>query len=630
MRANTLFNPLDDSQVKAIAAQMFAVDVGAGTRVIQQGDEGDFFYVAESGTFAYLKDGIQVGKATATKDQGVSFGELALLYGQPRAATVRCCRDGRLWAVDRQVFQAILRRGNRGKKEKLERFLSEVPTLAALSGEERSKLADAMTEHTFERGTEVMRQGEEGDAMFVVGSGHLDVLKRDAGGATRVASLQEGDVVGERALLTDQPRDATIRVTSNEAKLYRIDRYSFEVLLGPAKDALQERVRKYEKEEGRVGEGEGIDELVRVRDKAMREDREVAAIKADARKAASLRPRARVRFKDLRSVSVLGKGAFGTVRLVRDMGATGNNRLYALKSISKALVVKTGNYSVCLRQLYIIGDLAGQQRHVINEKRCMAALDSPHLVQLHATYKSRNNLYFLMDYCPGGELFSVLRKEGKFDENTARYYAASVVLAFEHMHSRDIIFRDLKPENLMLTSQGQLKLTDFGFAKVVPAEKGGRTFTLCGTPDYLAPEVIAGTGHGRGADWWTLGVLLFEMMVGHPPFYDSDPMRTYKKIAHAKVKYPHGLSRPARALIGELLEKSPSRRLGVITGGAMRVKQHKFFGKFDFGALASGSLKPPHVPTLRTADDTSNFDAQQETVPSVPYFDDGTGWDDEF
>ena len=127
----------------------------------------------------------------------------------------------------------------------------------------------------------------------------------------------------------------------------------------------------------------------------------------------------------------------------------------------------------------------------------------------HATYKDTHRLYFLLEVSLGGELFTVLRARQAFDEPTARFYAASVVLAFEYLHSRDIIYRDLKPENLMMTEEGFLRVTDFGFAKVIP---DGRTYTLCGTPDYLAPEIVSGKGHGKGVDWWTLGIFLFEML----------------------------------------------------------------------------------------------------------------------
>jgi serine/threonine protein kinase len=206
----------------------------------------------------------------------------------------------------------------------------------------------------------------------------------------------------------------------------------------------------------------------------------------------------------------------------------------------------------------------------------------------------------------GGELFSVLRAKTFFDEHTARFFAAGVVLAFEYMHSKGIIYRDLKPENLLLDARGYLKITDFGFAKKVGDQ---RTWTLCGTPDYLAPEVVSGQGHGRGVDWWTLGILIYEMLASYPPFYDGiirsslpflcfyhmnssssgwslilieDPMKTYAKIMHGQIAFPMHFSKQAVDLIRRLLHAKPTKRLGVLKGGARLVKDHLWFKGFDW------------------------------------------------
>jgi protein kinase A len=218
--------------------------------------------------------------------------------------------------------------------------------------------------------------------------------------------------------------------------------------------------------------------------------------------------------KDLKVIGTLGKGSFGHVQLVKHKKS---GMTYALKSVSKAQIVET-----C------------QQSHIISEKQTMAKLNSPFLIRLYATYKDKNQLYFLLEPSLGGELFTVLRKRKLFSDSVAAFYAASVVLGFEYMHSLDIVYRDLKPENLLLDKNGHLKITDFGFAKVLK----GRTWTLCGTPDYLAPEIVQMRGHGKGVDWWTLGILIFEMLASYPPFFDEDPMKTYSKILHNTPKFP--------------------------------------------------------------------------------------------
>jgi len=254
----------------------------------------------------------------------------------------------------------------------------------------------------------------------------------------------------------------------------------------------------------------------------------------------------------------------------------------------------------------------------------MIALKHPFCIKLFNTYKDKDRLYFLLEPVLGGELFTVLRSRETFSENTARFFAASVVMAFEYMHSKDIIYRDLKPENLLLDGQGYLKVTDFGFAKVI---QGGRTFTLCGTPDYLAPEIVAGKGHGKGVDWWTVGVLIYEMLAGYPPFYDEDPMKTYEKIMKGHVTYPSNFSKDAKAIISKLLEHQPTKRLGVVNGGAKLIKKEAWFNGFDWDKLYNRKLKPEIIPTIKGG--VENFEACE--APHIDqYLDDGTNWDAEF
>jgi serine/threonine protein kinase len=237
-------------------------------------------------------------------------------------------------------------------------------------------------------------------------------------------------------------------------------------------------------------------------------------------------------------------------------------------------------------------------------------------------------LFFLLDPVMGGELFSVLREKTLFDEDTARFFAASVVLAFEYMHTMNIIYRDLKPENLLLDNQGYLKVTDFGFAKDIG---DGRTWTLCGTPDYLAPEIVAGKGHGKGVDWWTLGIFIYEMLASYPPFYDEDPMKTYAKIMQGTINFPSHFSKEAVSIIKKLLQHKPTKRLGVVNGGAAEIKKHPWFKNFDWDALVNKKLKPNIVPKIKNALDTSNFDEYPDEAPVIEnYVDDGSNWDAEF
>ena len=206
---------------------------------------------------------------------------------------------------------------------------------------------------------------------------------------------------------------------------------------------------------------------------------------------------------------------------------------------------------------------------------------------------------------------------------------AGVVLAFEHLHERHIVYRDLKPENLLLTSQGHIKLTDMGLAKFVI----GKTYTTCGTPDYFAPELIASVGHTNAVDWWTLGILLFELLSGHPPFESSYPMQIYAKVMKGigKVQFPQKCQGSAEILIKGLLRKDPSERLAMRPGGARNIKESKFYENFDWSAMEKLQLEPPYKPIVKSRMDISNFTARREDMPkSLEYTDDGSGWDADF
>merc|ERR1711937_507945 len=189
-----------------------------------------------------------------------------------------------------------------------------------------------------------------------------------------------------------------------------------------------------------------------------------------------------------------------------------------------------------------------QVEHMLSEKAILEILDHPFIVQLGGSFHDRKFLYMLLEYVVGGEFFTHLRKAGRFDNSTAKFYAAQVAMIFDYLHRQNIIYRDLKPENLLLDNQGYIKITDFGFAKRVAF----KTYTLCGTPEYIAPEVLLNKGHGKGVDWWTLGILVYEMLAGQPPFVDDDPMGIYQQILAGKISFPRFFDRSAKSLIKKL------------------------------------------------------------------------------
>lgn len=201
----------------------------------------------------------------------------------------------------------------------------------------------------------------------------------------------------------------------------------------------------------------------------------------------------------------------------------------------------------------------------------------------------------------GGEIFRLLRQENLFPNDVALFYVTEIVLALEYLHRNKIAYRDLKPENLLVAGDGHLKITDFGFAKMIPT--GDRTFTLCGTPEYLAPEIIMSVGHNHGVDWWALGILIFEMLAGFPPFYDQNAYEVYRRITVGYFEYPAQVSINARRLIAGLLEQDLSKRLGCMVNGSQDVKQHTWFKGVDWSMVQQKKIQPPWVPELSSDTD---------------------------
>ncbi|EED15507.1 cAMP-dependent protein kinase catalytic subunit PkaC1 [Talaromyces stipitatus ATCC 10500] len=286
----------------------------------------------------------------------------------------------------------------------------------------------------------------------------------------------------------------------------------------------------------------------------------------------------------------LGTGSFGRVHLVQSRH---NHRFYAIKVLKKAQVVKMK-----------------QVEHTNDERRMLQRVKHPFLITLWGTFQDSKNLYMVMDFVEGGELFSLLRKSQRFPNPVAKFYAAEVTLALEYLHAQHIIYRDLKPENLLLDRHGHLKITDFGFAKEVP----DITWTLCGTPDYLAPEVVSSKGYNKSVDWWSLGILIFEMLCGFTPFWDSgSPVKIYENILRGKIKYPPYMHPDAVDLLSQLITPDLTKRLGNLHGGPEDVKNHPWFAEVTWDRLLRKDIDAPYVPPVRAGQgDASQFDKYPE------------------
>ncbi|XP_067212445.1 cGMP-dependent protein kinase, isozyme 2 forms cD5/T2 isoform X2 [Linepithema humile] len=517
------------------------------------------------------------GKYLSTLQHGKVLGELAILYNCKRTATITAATDCQLWAIDRQCFQTIMMRTGLSRQAEYTDFLKSVPIFKNLPEETLIKISDVLEETFYNNGDYIIRQGARGDTFFIISRGQVRVTIKqpDTTEEKYIRTLSKGDFFGEKALQGDDLRTANIIADDPEGvNCLVIDRETFNQLISSL-DEIRTRYR---------------DELVERR-RLNEEFRDV-------------------RLQDLRTIATLGVGGFGRVELVQIAGDS--TRSFALKQMKKAQIVETR-----------------QQQHIMSEKRIMSEADCDFVVKLFKTFKDRKYLYMLMEACLGGELWTVLRDKGHFDDGTTRFYTACVVEAFDYLHSRNIIYRDLKPENLLLDNQGYVKLVDFGFAKRL--DNGRKTWTFCGTPEYVAPEVILNKGHDISADYWSLGVLMFELLTGTPPFTGADPMKTYNIILKGidAIEFPRSITRNAMALIKKLCRDNPAERLGYQKGGISEIQKHKWFDGFNWEGLRTRTLEPPILPRVQSAIDTANFDvypADSDPPPS----DDISGWDNDF
>jgi len=286
-------------------------------------------------------------------------------------------------------------------------------------------------------------------------------------------------------------------------------------------------------------------------------------------------------------LQVIGKGSFGKVMQVRKKDT---GRIYAMKTIRKAHIVSRAEVT-----------------HTLAERTVLGQVNNPFIVPLKFSFQNSEKLYLVLSCINGGELFHHLQKEGRFSEERSRLYAAELLCALEHLHAYDVIYRDLKPENILLDYTGHIALCDFGLCKLNMGESE-KTNTFCGTPEYLSPELLLGQGYSKSVDWWTLGVLIYEMLSGLPPYYDENVNEMYRKILYHPLRFGAEIQPQARSLLMGLLSRNPKQRLG--SNGATEIKQHAFFSCIDWKRLMMKQYTPPFKPSVASAIDTSNFDSE--------------------
>ncbi|XP_076233535.1 cGMP-dependent protein kinase 1 [Calliopsis andreniformis] len=579
---NEFLGNLEENQVEALVSAMYPKQIPPSTLVIREGDIGSHLYVSAEGEF----DIYEGNKFQRTFGPCVAFGEIALLYNTKRLRSISVKKGGKVWVLDRSVFLTIMMKTAQERLEGNVRFLRQVSVLQKLPEPKDhllAKISDLIRVEFFRAGEKIVRQGDKGEKFYIISGGNVRITKdTEYGGEEELVVLGKGQYFGEKALYDDEGenrRHANAIALAPGVECLTLDRSSFLNYLGGL-DEIRNKdwLAEYEKQKRSLTPKKWTNEY------------------------------SNVTLTDLEIRGTLGVGGFGRVDLVTLK--TDPETSFALKKLKKKVMVEQQ-----------------QQEHVLNEKHIMQACDSPFICKLYQTYKDTKYVYFLMEVCLGGDVWTTLQRRRYFDDATAQFMVGCVVEALDHLHSLNIVYRDLKPENLMLDTRGYLKLVDFGFSKKIGPSK---TWTFAGTPEYVAPEIILNKGHDRAVDYWALGILTHELLVGKPPFRGADHMTTYNKILKGVevVGIPSIVSKNASSIIKKLLRLSPSERLGYQRNGIQDIRDHKWFSSFNWQALQRLSLPAPIVPTVRSPTDTRNFERYPPDRSIPP--DEFSGWDASF
>jgi CRP-like cAMP-binding protein len=693
---NTLLGTLEDQEMTTLVEFAFPYQAEAGATIIQQGDVGDYFYIIKNGKVEYVKDGkkepFQGGKTD-------SFGELALLHDDKRAATVVARTDCDLFRISRDSFRYAIANAQNQESASYLDSLRKVKLFENLSDSQLDQLSRVCMACDFKEGQKVFKKGQPGSIFYLIQVGK--VVVSDIGANFKDVNLGAGDYFGEKALSTGDPRNATATAGVGGCTLIELEREDFEKILGPLEQAISmtqhlrilsslelfsnlsdheknEVIQKFGEKDFKKGqtildEAKADPTFYIIKEGKVRMstheagDKEISLLApGDSFNLAALQPTQEglvwptcvaaskkvvcfvlerkdlvkitgAGFKDIASkaygarqaelnsakevkipreqltqVAQLGQGTFGRVSLVQD---TQSKRVFALKALHKKEIVE---YK--------------QQANVMNEKNIMLMCHHPFILALHNTYRDEYKLYMLLEYCNGGELFGRLHtstRDGLTKPEHAMFYTGCCALALGYMLQRKIIYRDLKPENMLIDKEGYVKVIDFGFAKVAD----GKCFTLCGTPEYMAPEIILGRGYDISVDWWALGILIYECLSGESPFSANDQNAICRKIVQRSFKYPKTamFTPDAKDIIDKLLQKKGSDRLASGPSGASAVKNHPFYKSIDWNGLMAKTEKAPWVPKVKNDLDVSNFDSYGvDDTFDKSWSDPAPGWDRDF
>jgi cGMP-dependent protein kinase len=556
-----VFAALPEATLHRAVDVMYKREVGPGTVIIQQGDDAEAFYVIESGEIAVSID----GRPVRTLGPADGLGELGVLYRLPRSASCVASSACVLWVLDRKPFKRIVVDATTKRRKRHAAFLQTVPLFRQLPSRKLERLADALGRAVYTGGEVIIQQGEAAaDGFFLIEQGQ--VLITDEEDAARCVRRGAGDYFGELALLKDAPRTATV-AADGKCCCLTLDRASFARLIR----TTDVDFRSYD---------DGL---------KVAQSLDAVAPVAPALEATAPELPPDLVLEDFSPIGpTVGEGGYGKVFLARwdGGGEVDGGKVFAIKAMSKATLLRERQLENLAAELEILKLTCGH----------------PFLCSFAGTWSDDRHVFIAMEYVRGGELYSFLRANHQLPDAKAVAWGAELVVALETLHASGAAYRDLKPENILVDSAGHLTLVDFGLSKLL---QEGKTYTMCGTLDYMAPEVILNAGHDEGADWWSLGNVLFELLTGLPAFYcDGDDLRTVQRILKRKLAWPEKLVfGNARDLIDNLLQVDTTKRLGCLAGGAEDVKQHYWFQGLAWAAVTAKQIEPPWVPAAAEAGD---------------------------
>uniref|UniRef100_F6SE21 cGMP-dependent protein kinase n=1 Tax=Ciona intestinalis TaxID=7719 RepID=F6SE21_CIOIN len=588
----------EDDVTKLIDVMKFK-KINKGERLMQEGTLGQAFYVMNDGECRIYKKSDDV---TLTSSTGIPvnlwtvFGDVDVFYHSPRVWSCKCVRQGSVWFVTREEFRAVVSRQDQlSRKKETFCFLKSIPAFQKLERSRLKRIVNCSKLEHYGRGDYVIQQGSIVSSVYVIKEGEVHVSRLIDGTETLQHVLRKGQWFGD--VITGKRHPNNVIAASND---------TVQCVLIPIMEVADVADLM------RSSNGDVTDHLRSSTHQSRRNS--IAFIIVYKLFFSELSGKG---LQDFHVVATIGNGAFGLVDLVTL--ATNQNCAFAVKKMSNQEIVSND-----------------QQNHVTQEKEIqfVTSQECPFIASLYTSFKDKRYVYFVMEYCAGGELFKLMTSAKSFDRKAARFYAGCVIEALSYLHSGNIVYRDLKPENLVLDGRGYCKLTDFGFAKKLSKRSGLKTFTFCGTPECMAPEAILYKGHSFPVDLWSLGVFIYEIVVGKAPFRNRNKDELGQSILRGvepkliAAKEAKRIDDVTVAIVRELCQMRPEDRLGAGRMGIHDVTKHCWFDGFDWELLRQRKMESPWKPQLNSATDVRYFDVYNKTPASVSG--EFPGWDETF